>query len=188
MKYLLLVISVFTGSAKSLLTKQIKSKEENYSQLFIDNTIAFFTTLIAIFVVSFFSNQSLFYQLPIFLAMCYAFCTLLSQICLLLATGSGSVSISSLFYSCGFIIPTFFGAIKYGEKITALHVVAILMIVASFFLSASKDKEKKFNLKWLHVSHMLLIKPYFKFLVKTQGLSERKKIINLIELDKLILF
>ena len=99
MKYLMLIISVFSGSAKSLFTKQIKNNQKNNSELFVDNTVTFAITLLIICAIAFFAKDTPFANLPFGLAFCYGIFTLLSQIFLLLATGSGSVSISSLFYS-----------------------------------------------------------------------------------------
>lgn len=150
MKYLLLVVSIFSGAAKSLVTKQLKTKEKNYVHLFIDNAVAFLMATLLILCLALFMGPNAFNNIPVGFAVIYAISTLFAQVFLLLATGSGSVSISSLFYSCGFIIPTFFGVIRYAEKITFLHVLAVVLILVSCCLGVEREEaNKKFNFKWL---------------------------------------
>lgn len=54
----------------------------------------------------------------------------------------GSVAISSLFYSCGFIIPTVWGCIYFREGINALHIIGIVLIIISFMVSVEKKEDR----------------------------------------------
>lgn len=65
------------------------------------------------------------------------------------AVETGSVSVSSLFYSCGFIIPTIWENVYYKEGINLLHIFGILFIFASFALSSRLKKDKGFKVGWL---------------------------------------
>ena len=65
------------------------------------------------------------------------------------AVETGSVSVSSLFYSCGFIIPTIWENVYYKEGMNLLHIFGILFIFASFVLSSRLKKDKGFKVVWL---------------------------------------
>ena len=98
-------------------------------------------------------GQDFTFRVPLPLALLYAFCTLMSQICLMKAMQYGPISLSSLFYSFGFIIPTIWGSFHYKEELKVLHFIGLSLIILSFVLSGKdktdEDKKATINLKWL---------------------------------------
>ena len=148
MKYFLLISTIFLGAFKTIFTKTSKKKNATLPDALKTNLISFscaFITLLLFGLGGFKEN----FSVPYILALCYAVCTLASQLCLMKAVELGSVSISSLFYSCGFIIPTLWGNIYYDEGINLPHILGFLLIISSFFLSTTKSEKVKFNWKWL---------------------------------------
>lgn len=148
MEYLLLVLTVGLGALKSIMTKLAKTKNTNLRDTTKINLISFSCALVVIFLLGIQDLGSPF-SVPIWLALFYAVCTLASQLCLMKAVELGPVSISSLFYSCGFIIPTIWGNVFYQEGIHALHIVGIVLIVASFILSSQFKRGKRISIGWV---------------------------------------
>lgn len=147
MDYLLLGVSVFTGSFKSIVNKRVKRGAVGMGKTMQVNAISFAVAFVVVFCFALFSANFSF-RTPILLAILNSACILLSQVALMKAVDTGSVTVSSLFYSCGFIIPTIFGAIYYGEKVHFLQIIGIAVILISFVLCVEKENGKKFNFKW----------------------------------------
>lgn len=147
MEWLLLVLSILLGAGKSVLSKSVNLNGGGLKQTMKANTILFsFAFCFAgVFVV--FSVKE--WNLPWLLVIAYAVCVLFSQISLMKAVEWGSVAISSLFYSCGFMIPTIWGCIYFKEGVNVLHVIGILLILISFVCSVERKKGEKLNAKWL---------------------------------------
>lgn len=148
MKYVLLAVAVLLGASKNIFTKIVKKKSASFYDTMKMNVITFAVALVTVFLIGISSVKTTFH-VPWVLVVCYAVCTLGSQIALMKAVELGSVSVSSLFYSCGFILPTVFGSVYYHEEINALHILGLALIVLSFVCSAKKEEGKNFNLGWL---------------------------------------
>lgn len=149
MDYLLLALSVVTGSSKSLVTKYVKNEAKGMPKTMLVNVISFLFGVVALLAFAIVSISKDGLKVPLLLAFIYAFCTFGSQFALMKAVEFGSVAISSLFYSCGFIIPTIWGCIRYNEGINAFYIAGFVLILASFVLSVDIKKGEKFNFKWL---------------------------------------
>lgn len=148
MEYTILIIAVLLGVSKNILTKIVKKKSASFYDTMKMNVITFSLALVTVFFMGISSIKTIF-EVPWVLAGCFAVCSLGSLIALMKAMELGSVSLSSLFYSCGFILPTIFGAVYYNEEINAMHIVGIALIVVSFSFSIKKEQGKSFNLGWL---------------------------------------
>ncbi|MBE7087693.1 MAG: hypothetical protein E7369_05295 [Clostridiales bacterium] len=146
--YLLLILAVALGALKNVFTKIVKKKSASFCDTMKMNVITFAIAFVVVFFMGI-ANLKTFFSVPWILTICYAICTLGSQIALMKAVDMGPVSISSLFYSCGFILPTLFGSFYYKEPINILHCIGILLIVVSFVFSAKKEEGKKTNFAWL---------------------------------------
>lgn len=148
MNYLLLGISVFTGSFKSIVNKRVKKGAVGMDKTMQVNAVSFAVAFLVVFIFAV-SMGNFSFSTPIILAIANALCILLSQVSLMKAVDVGSVTVSSLFYSCGFIIPTIFGAIYYNEPVHVLQIIGIVIIIMSFCFCVEKEDGKKFNFKWL---------------------------------------
>ena len=147
MEWLLLAFSVFLGATKSILSKRVNTNGNGMQQTVKANIVLFFFAFCFIGVFVAFNVEN--WSVPWVLAIAYAVCVLFSQISLMKAVEYGSVAISSLFYSCGFIIPTVWGCIYFQEGINILHIVGIALILLAFILSVEKKQGKSLHLKWL---------------------------------------
>ena len=147
MDYLLLGISVFTGSFKSIVNKRVKRGAVGLGKTMQVNAVSFAIAFVVVLCFAVFSS-GFSVKTPLLLALANAVCILLSQVSLMKAVDTGSVTVSSLFYSCGFIVPTVWGALYYGEPVHYLQIVGIAIIIISFILCVEKENGKKFNIKW----------------------------------------
>lgn len=59
------------------------------------------------------------------------------------------MSYSVLFTYLSMLIPTLFGVFYYGQTVSGLQVVGLILMVISFFLSCDLRDKKNMNLKWL---------------------------------------
>lgn len=155
MEYPLLMGSVALGTTKSILSKLVKEKNEKAYKTLFSNIIMFTVSFIVVTAMGFHSLNG--YQgVPLLLAILYGVCTVGGQIALMQAVTIGPVSISSLFYSCGFLLPTIFGTIYYKENFHFLQGIGIGLTLLAFLLSIEKE-EKGFDFKWLGAAILGLI-------------------------------
>ena len=148
MNYALLMLSVCLGSFKSVLSKASKNAERSSSDGMFNNSIVFAAALLLIFLLSAASLKTVFRGVPVYLSVLYGIATFASQFFLIQATGSGPVSLSTLFYSCNFLIPTVFGTAYYREPLHVLYFIGVALILTSFILIAGTGKDGKIGLKW----------------------------------------
>lgn len=145
MDYLLLAISCFSNSAKSIFgkvgTKYLNRSHNIYAFNFYSFVIAFLIALpFAVSGVA--SAHFATYLMAVFFGLTMVF----GQIFLIKAMNAGDVSVSMLFYSCGFLIPTFVSTFVYNEPLSVLQIIGVVLIVASFIISA--EKTGKGSVKW----------------------------------------
>ena len=70
----------------------------------------------------------------------------------------GPISLTTVIVSFSTVITALSGAIFWGEKIKALQIVGIVLMLASFYFSINKEeKQKKASLKWLLFCILALI-------------------------------
>ncbi len=148
MEYILLITTVFMAAVKSVLNRQVKSGTETVLQTLRFNLLTFVFAFVTVFSLGFQDLGSIF-NTPWLVAFGLAVCTLGAQISLMKAVQLGPVSVSALFSYCGFIIPTVWGCIRYQEEFHFLQAVGIAMILCSFALSTKREKDAKYNVKWL---------------------------------------
>lgn len=146
--YILLASSVLLGSFKNIFTKKVKNKSNDFFGVSKANLFLFAIAFLVVYIFYFIKNGFVI-NAPILISFCYAIFTLLAQISLFVAVGSGPVAVSSLFYSCGFILPTIYGIIAYNEQVNVLQIIGISLILVSFVLATQFTGKGKLNFKWL---------------------------------------
>ena len=144
----LLAASVLLGTAKIILSRCIKRETTGTVRTLLSDSVFF---LIAGTVVTLAGLSELHRagEIPFGLAAAFAGSVFLGQISLMLALQYGSVSLSSLFSSCGFIVPSLWGWLRFDERAGALQIVGLAAVLAAFILAADFKTTKQFNWKWL---------------------------------------
>ena len=147
MNYILTAVSVILGTGKNITSKLGKEYFADINGCARVNAI---TSVIGciVFMLSFGNWSKSCSAVFFILSFLYGLCTFLSQIFYIKAVKDGPVSVCSLIYSCGFIIPTVFAAIAFKENVTLLKIVGILLLVLCTIL-ASYQKEKTDKYNWL---------------------------------------
>ncbi len=105
------------------------------------------------------------------LAVFYGVFLVLSQVFLIRAMNLGDTSVSTLFYSSGFLIPIFASVVLYDEKVSVWQGIGVLLMLISFLVTVKK-KEKAATLKWfLFIVIALLCNGILGTMQKVFGMS-----------------
>ncbi len=172
MNYFLLLISAIFNGLKSVYAKKGNSFMTEKHNIYTYNSymfiIAFISTLV--FGIPAFNGISIY---TVTVGAIYGFCLYFSQLFLIKAMNEGNTSITTLFYSCGFLGPTFVSVFLYNEKITPLQITGIILILVSFVITV--EGKGKTSLKWLiFVFSALICNAFAGSCQKIFGMSDYK--------------
>jgi len=145
---LYLGLSTLLSANKSVLSKLIKGEKDSFLQTMKKNLISF-SIGFAILLLLGVSQWHHLKNAPFLLSFFYAFFALLAQAAFTLSVSIGPCSISTLFYSCGFVIPTLWGSMYYQEGFSIFACLGLLCILATFALFTQKDASGKLSFSWL---------------------------------------
>lgn len=180
MIYTLLIISIFMSVLKNILSKYGDAEFEGVPALFkLNSIIALVTAVMALMMGGRFIGS--LNTDSIILCVVNAITAILAQVFFIRSVAAGSVTVSSLFYACGFIIPTIWGAVYYHEEITALQIVGLLVLCVSLWLGTQKEEsgKKDFSVKWLVLT---LLAMFFSGILgviqKIFSMSEQSHMMN----------
>ena len=151
MKYLLLVLATLAASAKSIVCKKIGHDTSNTKQVMFFNSSIFLLASITILVC--FSNKiKSFFEISPFsfwFSLVFAAFLLLTQILQIYSMSRGFASLTSLIFSCGFLIPIFFSAIFLNEPISVWQIIGIAILLLSLIIVLKPSKDGRFSVIWL---------------------------------------
>lgn len=146
MNYLLLIFSCVCNGMKSVFAKK--------SNVYLNKTHNIYTYNFYMFLIAFLialplgiSQFDMTSFATIAMAFFYGLSLVAGQVFLIKAMEVGEVSISTLFYSCGFLVPTFVSVFVYDEKLKMLQLIGIVLILLSFVISV--EKFQKGEQKWI---------------------------------------
>ncbi len=177
MAYLLLFLSVLCAGIRSVCTKLGNRYMTEKQHILIFNFWLFLFGGIVIGIKCAVGGIELS-MYSLLLSALYALFTLLSQMLFMKATDNGDVALSSLIYSCGFLLPTLFGAVVYREELTAFKALGIIVILASFAVSTF-SKNGNVNKKWfLYAFSAMLSSGIVGILQKVFRMSEHSNELN----------
>ena len=145
MNYVLLVFSCLCNGMKSVFAKKSNAYLNKTHDIYTYNFYMFFIAFLIALPVGIMQLNMTSLQ-TIAMAIVYGLSLIFGQVFLIKAMGTGEVSISTLFYSCGFLIPTFFSVFVYDEELKLLQIIGVVLILFSFIIST--EKFKKGERKW----------------------------------------
>lgn len=159
MNYLLLLLSTLASGAKGVMCKKIGSDASNKNRMFLYNGVIFLTaSLIILISLSDRLGEVVgLSRYSFLLALAFAFFLLFTQTSEILAMTFGSVSLTMLIFSCGFLIPIFYGCIFLGEGISEFQIVGLGILVVSMVLIISPKKGEKISFPWLIFSALAML-------------------------------
>jgi len=144
MNYLLLAFSCFCNGMKSVFAKMSNVHLNKTHNIYTYN---FYMFLISFIVALPFAIPSLASTsvVTVGMAVFYGFALIFGQVFLIKAMSVGEVSVSTLFYSCGFLIPTFVSVFAYDEPLSIPQIIGVALILCSFVISTEKFKKGLIN-------------------------------------------
>lgn len=146
MDYALLALSVGLGTGKNILSKAYPK-----GKLMRFNSICFF----AVFAVGvlFVGADGLNYSpFVVGMSLLYALCSFLALVAYMIAVSIGDFAISSLMYSCGFVLPSIIGVVAFSEPFTGFQIAGLIIMVASFVVGNLGRSNGKSGKLWLLLS------------------------------------
>ncbi len=143
--YLLLVLSSFVNGLKSVYAKKSNQFLTEIHNIYTYNFYMFLVAFLIMLAKGFSSLADMNFQ-TLILGSLYAIFLVLAQVLLIKAMNFGGVSISSLFYSCGFLIPLILSVFAFDEAVSKAQIIGIILIIISFVISV--EQKEKATVKW----------------------------------------
>lgn len=158
MNYILLVIATLMCSGKALVTKLIGNAAKSPHDVLLLNSALFFVGSIAAGISST-SGVNLFEisSVSLFWAAVLSFFLLFTIIMQIYAMNSGPVSLGTLIYSLGFLIPIFYSAAFLGEDISLYQCFGIFLVIISLVLIVPPEKGQKFSFLWITFAFLAML-------------------------------
>jgi drug/metabolite transporter (DMT)-like permease len=147
-EYTLLFLTVLLTAVKNVLSKAGGGEFRGFSNIVRLHTVMSAAAVLTVFITG--AHEGFrFTPVNCMTAALYAAAALISQICYVISVERGAVSVCTLFYSCGFVVPALFGMIRYGETISGIQWIGFAVLIISFALSAGKTERSPANARWL---------------------------------------
>ena len=146
MQVLLLAAVIILCAAQNVLAKQ-------YDRLASDKNVFFFSGITSLAALLFFAVSAGFRltfstdYLPYAIAFGVSYAV--GGITIFYALAWGSMSITGLVTSYSLIIPTFYGLIALGERLSSAGVIGVICLMVSLFLINDSSEQTRFSLKWV---------------------------------------
>ncbi len=140
--FLLLSASILLNSGRGALSKKISKIPFGNKIFFTLQTLLFFFGAVAIYL---YCQGAVFAFSPLTVFYSFLYCVLLvtAQWGYTASLATGKVSVCSLVYAMGFIIPTLSGRMFFGEALSAAKIVGIALAILVLVLSARVDSGEK---------------------------------------------
>lgn len=140
MENLLMVATVSLGAGRNILSKGIGKQTGGKYGFFFGQSLLFLGGTVIIFLLN--PVKSLSFSLGVLpYALIYGVFLVLSQWLYTLSLKSGSVSVCSLVYSFGFIIPAVSGAVVWGEPFGIIKIIGIILAIICILLSVKSGQK-----------------------------------------------
>ncbi len=149
--YLILVLSTLLATGKALFCKALGTgnytKKENAVLNFKSLLVASICALA--FIIDKTEQLINISSFSLTLSVIFGFTVALTQIMQARAMGMGPTSIVSLIYSCGFLIPIFYGLAFFDESVSVFQWLGIALLIGALYLIVYKGDGKSKALAWL---------------------------------------
>ena len=151
MEYALLILVTLFCSTRAVIMKKMGHDSSNMSGVLFLNSNIFFIGSLTVLLLSLGNLASLFALSPysILLSLIFAVFLLVMQVTLMLSLGMGAASLSTLIYSCGFVIPIFYSAIFLGEEISVWQWLGLALLSVALVFIIPPKKGERLSLRWL---------------------------------------
>lgn len=132
---ILLCAAVALSCAKSLLFRGVAPVSEGRSGFWLVNAVIFASAFAVLSLCGLVSGGATDFSLySLCLSLLFAAVTIAAQVCYIKAQSRGPVSLNTFIYSCGFIIPTFYGAVSDREMPAPAQLAGLLLLLAVLYV------------------------------------------------------
>ena len=149
--YLILALSTLLATGKALFCKALGTGQYSKKETAVLN----FKALFVAFTCSLILVADEFYKLleisafSVILSVFFGISVALTQIMQSKAMGNGPASLVSLVYSCGFLVPIFYGLIFWDESVSVYQWLGILLLIIALCLIVWKGEKGGRMIAWL---------------------------------------
>ena len=149
--YIILALSTLLATGKALFCKALGTGQYSKKETAVLNFKALFVAFICSLI--FIADEA--YRLfeisafSIVLSIFFGISVALTQIMQARAMGNGPTSLVSLVYSCGFLVPIFYGLIFWNEGVSIYQWLGILLLVIALYLIVCKGEKGGRVVAWL---------------------------------------
>lgn len=149
MNVILLLAIIAACSLKNVFTRYCSVNGESNSSVFFFNLLASAAALIISFPL-FFQKGWECNGYVLLIGLLLGLANLMVQFLYIKALSKGEMSLSTLFYTCGFLLPTMIGTIVWQEAINWIQVAGVILIVISLTIgTVDRKKQTCFSREWL---------------------------------------
>ena len=150
-KYCILVLSTLLATGKSLFCKALGTGQYSKKETAILNFKALFIAFACslIFVANELHRLLEISAFSIILSVFFGISVALTQIMQSTAMGKGPASLVSLVYSCGFLVPIFYGLLFWDESVSVYQWLGISLLVIALCLIVCKGEKGGKMFAWL---------------------------------------
>ena len=158
-KYYILAFSTLLATGKALFCKALGTGQYSKKETAVLN----FKALFVAFAISLLFIADELYKLfeisafSVILSVFFGISVALTQIMQSKAMGNGPASLVSLVYSCGFLVPIFYGLIFWDEGVSVYQWLGIVLIVVALCLIVFKGEKGGRLLAWLPFAALAML-------------------------------
>ena len=157
--YFILVLSTLLATGKALFCKALGMGNYTKKETAVLNFKSFLVAAACalLFVIGKAEQLISISSFSLTLSVIFGFVVALTQIMQAKAMGTGATSIVSLIYSCGFLIPIFYGLAFLNEGVSAFQWLGIAVLIVALYLIVYKGGVKSKTLIWLPFAVIAMI-------------------------------
>ncbi len=147
--YLLLTGSILLFAIQTVCFKEFSRRfMKNKADYFFFSGLYFLVVVGILLVINGFGKIQL---QTLLIAVPFGILFIVAILLYMKAMEIGSLSFSALVFSFGLLVPIIFGQLFWNESVSILQILALGVLLASFYLAggAKLEKGRQFNVKWL---------------------------------------
>ena len=158
-KYCILALSTLLATGKALFCKALGTGQYSKKETAILNFKALFVAFACSLIFIFDEIHKLFKisTFSIVLSIFFGISVAITQIMQSKAMGNGPASLVSLIYSCGFLVPIFYGLAFWNEGVSIYQWLGILLLVVALCLIVYKGEKGGSLAAWLPFAALAML-------------------------------
>lgn len=159
MVYIILIAATLMCSGKALVTKIIGNAAKTPHDVLLLNSALFLVGAAAAGITGA-GNLEIMTEVSgvsLLLAAVLSFFLLFTIIMQIYAMNNGPVSLGTLIYSLGFLVPIFYSATFLGEDMSVAQCFGVLLIIVSLVMIVPPEKGQKFSFMWITFAFLAML-------------------------------